>query len=236
MKKFVKFLLSKTNWRLKKVYKNKSYTNVKPRLELINSIYSCNGIIHMGGHRGGEAPVYDWFNKKAIWIEANPEIILDLKENISQFVNQDVFQALLSNVDDKIEDFKISSNDGASSSIFSFGEFSKIHENIKMVKSIKLMTKKLDTIIQNEKIDLNEYNFWTMDLQGSEMIALEGAKESIKKCKCIYVEISKEDVYKGGARWKDLNDFLVERGFSLAWEPKEVHTDVLYIKNKINLS
>ena len=102
LKKSIKSLLNKTNWRLKKIYRNKSYTNIKPRKELLNAMHDCNGIIHMGAHRGGEAPIYDWFNKKAIWIEANPEVILDLKENVTQFINQKLIQALLSNKYDEM--------------------------------------------------------------------------------------------------------------------------------------
>ena len=230
LKKSIKSLLNKTNWRLKKIYRNKSYTNIKPRKELLNAMHDCNGIIHMGAHRGGEAPIYDWFNKKAIWIEANPEVILDLKENVTQFINQKVIQALLSNKDDKMVSFKISSNDGASSSIFSFGSYNEIHKNIKMVKTINLKTVKFDTVVKNNKIKINEYNFWTIDLQGSELLALEGAKESLINCKFIYVEVSKKEIYEGGAKWDDLNDYLLKNNFYLAWEPKETHTDVLYIK------
>ena len=47
-----------------KKYKNKTYTNKEPTLETIEQILKSNGIIHMGAHRGTEAPVYDWFNKK----------------------------------------------------------------------------------------------------------------------------------------------------------------------------
>ena len=231
LKKIIKSLLYKTDWRLKKIYKNKSYTNVKPRKELINAIHDSKGIIHMGAHRGGEAPVYDWFNKKAIWIEANPEIIIDLKENVSQYINQKVIQALLGSKDNDTVDFKISSNDGASSSIFSFGIYDDTHKNIKMLKSIKLKTIKFDTVIKNNQIDISVYDFWTIDLQGAELLALEGAQESLKSCKFIYVEISKKEIYQGGASWNDLNNFLLKNNFSLAWEPDEIHTDVLYIKN-----
>ena len=55
-------------------------------------------------------------------------------------INQKVIQALLSNKDDEMVSFKISSNDGASSSIFSFGSYNEIHKNIKMVKTINLKT------------------------------------------------------------------------------------------------
>ena len=54
----------------------------------------------------------------------------DQLEDIQQFINQKVIQALLSNKDDEMVNFKISSNDGASSSIFSFGSHNEILKNI----------------------------------------------------------------------------------------------------------
>jgi FkbM family methyltransferase len=153
IKKIIKKLLRKTDWRIKKIYRNKSYTNIHPKLELLNAMHDCSGIIHMGAHRGTEAAVYDWFNKQTIWIEANPKIIDDLNDHISQYVNQRVIQALLGDEDNKLENFNISSNDGASSSIFSFGSYKKTHEEIKMTSVMKLKTSTLDSIIKKDQLD-----------------------------------------------------------------------------------
>ena len=38
-----------------------------------------------------------------------------------------------------------------------------------------------------------------MDLQGAELLALNGAKHSLKYCKTILIEISKEEQYINGA-------------------------------------
>tara|TARA_B100000768_G_scaffold180988_1_gene202446 strand:- start:1332 stop:2039 length:708 start_codon:yes stop_codon:yes gene_type:complete len=230
IKKIIKKLLRNTNWRINKIYRNKSYTSSRPKLELLNAMHNCKGIIHMGAHRGGEAAVYDWFNKQTIWIEANPKIIDDLKDHTSQYINQRVIQALLSDEDNKLENFNISSNDGASSSIFSFGSYKKIHEKIKMTDVMKLKTNTLDTIIKKEQINVDEYDFWVVDLQGAELLALKGANEMIKSCKFMYIEISKENIYKNGANWNELNEFLKKKNFIPVWEPEGIHTDVLYIK------
>ena len=48
----------------------------------------------------------------------------------------------------------------------------------------------------------------------------------------MYIEISKEDIYKNGANWTELNKFLSKNDFLPAWEPKEIHTDVLFVKKK----
>ena len=101
IKSIIKYFLSKTSWRLKKIYRNKGYVHEKPNLENIISLFNAKGIIHMGAHRGGEAAVYDWFQKKTIWIEANPKIYTDLKINVSTYVNQSAFNILLYEEDDK---------------------------------------------------------------------------------------------------------------------------------------
>ena len=125
LKKKIKEILTSNGWKLSKIYKNKTYTNQKPNIELLKAINSSNGILHMGAHRGSEAAVYDWFNKKTIWIEANPKIYTDLKINVSTYVNQSAFNILLYEEDDKKIKFNISNNDGASSSIYSFGSESE---------------------------------------------------------------------------------------------------------------
>jgi len=232
MRKLIKSLLKKTNWRLKKIYRNKSYTNEVPKKELLDAMLACNGIIHMGAHRGGEAPIYDWFNKKTIWIEANPEIMDDLNDNLAQYINQKSFQALLSDKDNNLENFNISSNDSASSSIFTFGDYSGIHNKIKMIKTKQIKTCRLDTLIRKNDIEIDDYNFWVIDLQGSELLALQGAGALLQKCKFMLIEISKENIYQGGVSWKILNDFLINNNFYPAWKTEKVHTDVLYIRKQ----
>ena len=110
----------------------------------------------MGAHRGGEAPIYDWLQKKTIWIEANPQIIPELIDNVSRFPYQKIIHALLSNQDDENIEFKISSNDSASSSIFDFGKKS-LEQNLKMVSKVNLKSQKFDTIVKKQLIELNDY-------------------------------------------------------------------------------
>ena len=227
IKDIVKKTIRKSNWRLKKIYLNKTYTNQKPNLDLITEIYNSTGVVHMGAHRGGEAPVYDWLHKKTIWIEANPVIFDDLKDNVCQFVNQEAYNVLLYDEDNKEVDFNISSNDSASSSVYKFGEKS-ISRNLKIISKLKLNTKKFDTFVKEISLDISDYNFWVLDLQGAELLTLKGAKESLKKCKSMLVEASREEYYINGAKWEELKSFLIENGFHNHWEPETSHSDVLF--------
>ena len=227
IKNILKIFLFNSGWIVKKKYKNKTYTNKEPTLEILEQIFKSNGIIHMGAHRGTEAAVYDWFNKKTLWIEADPEIFIDLKINISQFINQKAFNAVLYNKDDVLIEFFISDNDGASSSVFKFGEKSK---DLKMINKKKLKTTTLDSLLNKNLIDPKEYNFWIIDLQGAEFLALEGAKNSLKFCDSILIEISKDEHYINGAKWLDIKKFLNGNNFYNSVEPQKSHQDVLFLK------
>ena len=150
-------------------------------------------------------------------------------DNVSRFPYQKVIVALLSNQDDEIVEFKISNNDSASSSIFDFGKKS-LEQNLKMVSRINLKSQKIDTIVKKNLIELSDYNFWVIDLQGSELLALKGAINSLKKCKSILIEISRSEYYLNGAKWDELKKFLNEHQFIQKWEPEEEHTDVLFLR------
>ena len=151
-KKNIKKIINYYGWKLTKNYKNNSYTNSKPNLKLLEAISASKGILHMGAHRGTEAAVYDWFHKKTIWIEANPKIFIDLQNNVTSYVSQRAFNILLYEVDDKEFLFNISNNDGASSSIYDFGTES-LKDNLKMIETIKLKSKKIDTFFLQNSID-----------------------------------------------------------------------------------
>ena len=183
----------------------------------------------MGAHRGGEAPVYDWFQKNNLG-KANPKLIPDLRDNVYQYPHQKVIHALLSDKDDEHKEFYISNNDSASSSVYKFGQKS-IEQNLEMISKLKIKSSKFDTIVKNEAIEILDYDFWVIDLQGSELLALIGAKESLEKCKSILVEISKTEYYKNAVKWEELKKFLNENNFFQQWEPLEDHTDILFIKN-----
>ena len=211
MKNFIKSYIKKSinffGWNLTKNYQNKSYTNQKPNVELLKALYLAKGIIHMGGHRGTEAAIYNWLHKKTLWIEANPKIFIDLNNYISTYINQKAYNLLLYELDDKEILFNISNNDGASSSIYEFGNESK-KENLKMINSFKLKSKKIDTFFEENQIKPKDYDFWVMDIQGAELSALRGGNNSLKQCNYIYVEISDGDFYKDATQWNELQDYL----------------------------
>jgi hypothetical protein len=133
--------------------------------------------------------------------------------------------------------FYISNNgQGSSSSLFEFdlyGNGAKSlwpDQNLKMVDSIKMKTKTLDTLFAENSLDINNFDFWVLDLQGAELLALKGASKSIDKCSAILTEISTEPVYKGGVLWTELSMWLKDRGFRPVRNPQAIHENILFVR------
>ena len=237
MKKIIKKILRLVGWKLIKINLKKpnSYAFSNPEIQDFENISKANGILHLGGHRGVEAGAYNWFNKKVLWVEAIPELFNELKDNIQIYYNQYAICALLGDSDNKKTKFYLSNKDQSCSSIFDLSDRVKNKElwkehDVKMNNHITLQMRTLDSIFSEKKINSNDYNHWVMDLQGAELICLKGASESIKNCKSIHIEISKENYYEGGANWLEIKKFLDTKGFSVFKEPKDNHADVLFVK------
>lgn len=239
--KYVKFLIKKFlfkyNWKLEKIYVQKEPLGPPPSLLEINLLKNCNGIIHFGAHRGQEAEIYEWFRKKVIWIEANPKIFFDLTIKIKQFPNQVAYNHLITNITGDFYNFNISNNDAASSSIFDFGKLSVGKKNLwpnkklKYDEKIKLKSISIDDFILKNNIDLNNFNHWILDLQGAELLALSGAKNSLKFCKSLVVEVSNGDVYKDAPNFKEIINYLNQFNFININNLIDKHQNLLFKKN-----
>jgi FkbM family methyltransferase len=239
MKKIIKKLLKLIGWKLVKNRRKKplSYPHPLPSTHHIKSIIACKGILHLGGHRGQEAPVYDWFNKKVLWIEAIPEIFDYLNDYLNYFYNQKALCALLGDQNKRKKKFYISNSDSSCSSIFDFSNLVKEGKlwpdrKFQMQKVLELEMKTLDKVFEENNVDSSIYDHWVLDLQGAEILVLKGAKQSLSSCNSIYIEISKEQYYeKGSATWLEIKNFMVQNNFKLIEEPTLSHTEVLFIKN-----
>lgn len=198
------------------------------------------GIMHLGAHLGQEAEYYSSLDKPILWIEAIPNIYARLIENIKNFNNQTALNALLTDKDNILHTFNISNYlDGVSSSIFEFGKYSEGEKSLwpkhklHMVDKIDLLSVRLDTLLEANKIDVSRYNFWIVDLQGAELLALKGAERSLKNCDMLYTEVSLDEVYKDGVLYPELVSFLSSQNFIPAFEPTKIHDDVLFIKRQM---
>lgn len=195
---------------------------------------NITGVLHCGASIGQEAKEYAKLGvQNMVFIEADPKVYNELKINLLDYQKAIPINACLSNVDNKEVTFHIANNGGQSSSMLEFGTHTTAHPEVKFVDSITLNTKRLDTIIDDFNLNIHEFNFLNMDLQGAELLALQGLGDYLKYFKYAYLEVNEREVYKHCARVEDLDLFLLAYGFrrvETQWSGNHGWGDALYIR------
>ena len=100
-----------------------------------------------------------------------------------------------------------------------------------MIKSINIESNTFDNLVKEKNLEIENYNHWVIDVQGSELFFLKGAKKSLSCCKSIYIEVSNDQIYQNGSKWADVKNFLTNLEFKQITEMNSNHTDVLFVKS-----
>lgn len=88
-------------------------------------------------------------------------------------------------------------------------------EATKVEKVLNLNTYSIDFLVSNKKI--NNIDFISLDTQGSELDILIGSEKQLtENIVAVKVEVSFVKLYKDSALFKDIDDFLISKGFFLA--------------------
>ena len=193
------------------------------------------GVLHCGANEGQEREVYNQLiDGEIIWIEAIKEVFEKLKENIEPYQKQTAIYACLSNQDDTSIVFNISNNESQSSSMLNLKYHEIIHPEVHYVDHVVMKTRRLDTLFHLLERNISKLNFLNLDLQGAELLALQGAGKLLNQFDYILTEVNQKEVYENCALVSELDEFLkdytrVETG---TWVG-DSWTDALYIKNSL---
>lgn len=194
--------------------------------EFINT--PIKGVIHIGAHRGEEKSWYNDKNiKNVIWVEANPNYEYSIKQN----VGEDLVIISAVGEEKKTVTFNIANN-GQSSSVLEFGTHKKHHPEVSYVGKMEVQMDRMDNIIKEHNIDINDFNFINIDIQGYELQAFIGFGDLLKNFDYIYSEVNTGNVYDKCATVYDLDKYLANYNFIRVKEhitPFE-WGDALYIK------
>src|SRR3954447_10825341 len=149
------------------------------------------GVVHVGANSGQERDTYRDFGLRVLWIEAISEVFNELVRNISDHPKQKAICALLTDEDDAEHQFHIASNEGASSSIYQFGqECLDIWPELSFLSSRTLRSRRLDSLFGSESISPSDYPALVMDVQGAELLVLKGAGQMLSQFRYIKTEAS----------------------------------------------
>ena len=197
---------------------------------LIQSKTNITGALHIGAHECEELSFYNKLNlknKDIVWIEA----ILDKVNEAKNREIPNVYNAVITDQDDKQVIFNVSNN-LQSSSVLEFGTHSREHPHVHYTNKFVCDTITIDTFVERNNIDISKLNFWNFDIQGAELMALKGATKSLQYAKAIYLEVNVDEVYKGCAKMNEIDEYLSTYKFVRVLTYITTHGwgDALYIK------
>lgn len=174
------------------------------------------GVLHIGANNAAECETY-YANgvKRSVWIEALPDVYKELKEVVSKYPKTIALNACVSDVDGHTVQFNVSSNHGESSSMLEFGSHAQAHPDVTFINKIRLVTSRVDTLMIKKGINIREFDFLNIDLQGAELLALRGMGDMLRLFKFVYIELNREELYKGCAMFEDVKSYLESFGFVL---------------------
>lgn len=173
------------------------------------------GVFHVGASIGQEAESYHMCGvEKMIFIEAIPSVYEDLLKNISRLPLAIAINACIGETDGEWLPFHVSSNNGESSSLFDFDLHAKVHPDVTFLYDIDVETTRLDTLIRDHNINLANYNFLNVDLQGAELLALRSMGEYLRLVEYVYIEVNTAHLYKDCPLIEEIDGYLAQFGFT----------------------
>jgi FkbM family methyltransferase len=179
------------------------------------------GIIHIGANFCTEREFYSQAgcdDSKVVWVEAIPEICNRCKQF---FPNATILNEAVSDGEHDVE-LIVSGTNGDSSSFLDFKEVVTLYPTMKELGRIKMRTISFPSILTKYNLDITNYDFLVMDIQGAEMKALSGMVDVIPKFKFIILEVSIFELYDSQGTFNDILDFL--RGFGFSLVDLEMHS------------
>jgi len=204
---------------------NESFT-----LDDILNYVAIKGIVHIGGHNAEERDFYG-MKLPVLWVEGHPDYATKMIENLKWEPWQVGYEALLSDVDDVEVDFWITKDEFASS-MFKPKEHQDLFPHAPIVDKIRLRTKRFDTFIKENDIDINKYNVLVLDVQGAELQVLKGLGEYFQYFPVIISEFSRIDLYENGPRLSDLYEYLNIDYDMVMHDPNTAVGDAMFVRRK----
>jgi FkbM family methyltransferase len=178
--------------------------------------------------------------------EPLPSNVKIIKKNFKKYGIPDnhVFQIALSN-DEGISEFYVSSGHpdelpkttdwnygNKSSSLLPPKEHTKVLKWIKFSKKINVKTQRLDLFCQENSI--GKIDFIYLDVQGAELMVLQGAGDMLQKVGMIWLEVEAVELYKNQPLKTDVERFMQKNNFMRVKDTVDkISGDQLYVHRNL---
>ncbi|MFZ1025930.1 MAG: FkbM family methyltransferase, partial [Limnoraphis robusta] len=196
------------------------------------------GIIHIGAYEGKDLKRYPTPDTaKILLIEANPTAVEHLQANFADKPNVIVAHSAIANHNTPVT-LNLTSIE-SNSSILPLTGYREIYPNLKVTQEITVESRSLDTLLNELNLRPTDFNFLYLDIQGAELLALQGATQLLEYIEGIYTTVSYEELFEGAALIDQVDAFLAEHHFVRFAEANPYHPawgEAFYIREYLTPS
>lgn len=188
------------------------------------------GIIHIGGHYAEEAFLYAAVDCPVVWVEGHPEYAEKMIQRLETFPGQVGYQALISDVEEEV-DFYITADEFASS-MLKPKEHQIENPHAKTTGTIRLKTTTWSKFVEENAINLANYNTLVLDVQGAELKVLKSIGRDLDYFDMIATEYSTVEFYENVPRLEHLEKWLRQFNRVIPAPNSDLmkHADALFIR------
>ena len=170
------------------------------------------GIIECGAYTGTSVAIFDLLDiANRCLIEASPSTFIELTNNVDTIKNTCLNYAVTDT--DKEVEFMVTNDPQCNSYRRMSGLMRKIFPTIRDKETIKVQGRSLDSLIDSCEINIKDYDFLLMDVQGCEYDILKGFEKNIHNINYIQAEISYGELYDGSMLVDEFDEYLKRWGF-----------------------
>ena len=187
--------------------------------------------LHVGANSGQERQLWRKVGAhRVLWVEANPEMMPELRENILRFKGHTAHCAMLGNQNKENVPFHIFGHGGASSMLDKVDGESAW--GLKKQRTILRPMIRAEVLIGDLGIKPGTLNTAVIDVQGAELKVLKGFGKYLPHMQYVVVEYIVPETYKGADAMTEVVLFMLSKGFHL-WtaKPRKPETgDLLFVR------
>lgn len=209
--------------------------SIKNQIEKYN--LPIKGIIQIGSHYAEEVSIFDDLGVvDLILIEPLTAAFTEMQRRVGQRPNTEMLQLALGNEEGTATMYVETINEGQSSSLLKPSKHLEHYPHIVFPNMEEVKITKLDSL----KFNRTQFNGIVIDVQGAELMVMQGAVKTLEHIDYIYSEVNREPLYENCTLVEDLDAFLSKFGFIRVetnfWGDGQSFGDAIYVKTDIAYS
>lgn len=190
----------------------------------LENIFGCEalrdlprrGVVHVGAHQGQEVEQYLRYGfARIVLVEANPQWCEGLRATFGGDSRIRIFNYAVCDREGEVDLQIHTSRSGSTepASILPMKRFKEIVGSLHTTGTIRVPAITLQALFRKHALEPCDYNFLNLDIQGAELLALQGAVGLLSGMDAVISEVNLLELYENGPLEDDLVRFMQAQGF-----------------------